>query len=433
MAALRDPDWARRYGDTVRQEFGAVGIRMLLGPQVDIVTEPRWSRISGTWGGDPQTTGLLAAAFIRGAQGDAIGPDSMACMVKHFPGGGPQKDGEDPHFPHGKDQVYPGGHLAAHVEPFRSALAAGVLQVMSYYGRPVGTELEEVGFAFNQQVLTDMLRGELGFTGVISSDWLVLTDHEIMGEPHQARAWGLEHLDPDSRALRALEAGTDQFGGDHDSEIVIRLVRSGRLSETRLDESARRILIDKFRLGIFDAAPLDPAAATATVGRADFVAAGRSAQRRSMTVLTNGSGDAPVLPLAGGLRVYSDTVDRAALVEYATPVGSAAEADIGILRLATPYEERPGRFESFFHTGPLDFPPDRLAEILKLLAAVPTVVVVNLERPAVSPGNRRRGRRSRRRLRLDRSGGTRRAVRPRTAGGPTAVPAATQHGRRAGR
>ena len=81
----------------------------------------------------------------------------------------------------------------------------------------------------------------------------------------------------------------------------------------------------------------------------------------------------------------SDTVDRAALAEYATPVDTAAEADIGILRLATPFEERSGRFESFFHSGPLDFPPDRLAEILELLAAVPTVVVVNLERPAVLP------------------------------------------------
>ncbi len=376
---------AGQFGDTVRQEFGAVGIRMFLGPQIDIATEPRWARISGTWGGDPATTSVLGSAFIRGLQGEVIGPESVGSMVKHFPGGGPQKDGEDPHFPHGKDQIYPGGHLDVHVEPFRAALAAGALQVMSYYGRPIGTDLEEVAFAFNKQVLTGMLRGDLGFTGVISSDWAVLTDHEIMGEPHEARAWGVEHLDVDSRALKALEAGTDQFGGEYQPDVVVRLVRDGRLSESRLNESARRILHDKFLLGVFDAAPLDPAHAQKTVGRADFVEAGLAAQRRSLTLLTNGNGTSPILPLAPGLKVYSTTIDRTLLNSFATVVNDPAEADFAILRLATPYEVRPGKFESFFHSGALDFPADRLSEILVLLATVPTVVVINLERPAVMP------------------------------------------------
>lgn len=385
IAAVRDPRLAARFGDAVRQEFGAVGIRMYLGPQVDIATEPRWARISGTWGGDPELTGTLGAAFISGLQGDRIGPESVGAMVKHFPGGGPQKDGEDPHFPHGKDQIYPGGHLDAHVQPFRAALAAGALAVMSYYGRPVGTDLEEVGFAFNRRVLTEMLRGELGFTGVISSDWVVLTDHEILGEPHQARAWGLEHLDPDSRALRALQAGTDQFGGEYQSDIVVRLVRAGRLRQERVDESVRRILTDKFRLGLFDQTPLDPGRAAATVGRADLVQAGFDAQRRSLTLLTNGPANTPVLPLAADLRIYCDSVDRELLAQYCTPVDRPADADLAILRLATPYEVRPGIFESFFHSGPLDFQPDRLAEILARLDATPTIVVINLERPAVLP------------------------------------------------
>ena len=393
MAATRDSELARTFGDTIRQEFSAVGIRLLLGPQVDIATEPRWSRISGTWGGDPELTSRLASAFINGLQGEVLGPDSVAAMVKHFPGGGPQKDGEDPHFAHGTDQIYPGGHLAEHVTPFPAAIAAGANQVMAYYGKPVGTELEEVAFAFNRQVLTGMLRGDLGFTGIISSDWGVLNDHEIMGDMFVARAWGIEDLDPVSRTQRAIEAGTDQFGGDSASEMVVELVQDARVPESRIDESARRILREKFRLGLFDAKPLDEAAAVAVAGRSDLVEAGLDAQRRSLTLLTNGVRLAPaghpavpVLPLTGKPRVFSRTVDASLLAEYGDVVATAAEADFAILRLATPHDHRQTTtFETFFHSGPLDFDGDELADILDLLFTVPTIVVLNLERPAVVP------------------------------------------------
>ncbi|UFS60627.1 glycoside hydrolase family 3 protein [Subtercola endophyticus] len=393
MAATRDAQLAHAFGDTIRQEFQAVGIRLLLGPQVDIATEPRWSRISGTWGGDPELTGTLASAFIKGLQGDVLGPDSVAAMVKHFPGGGPQKDGEDPHFSHGTDQVYPGGHLAEHVAPFRAAIAAGANQVMAYYGKPVGTELEEVAFAFNRQVLTGMLRGDLGFTGIISSDWGVLNDHDIMGDTFVARAWGIEHLDPVSRTQRAIEAGTDQFGGDYASEMIVELVQDARVPESRIDESVRRILREKFRLGLFDASPLSETVAAAVAGRADFVEAGLDAQRRSLTLLTNstrvapaGHPSVPVLPLTGRPRVFSTTVDDTLLAEYADVVTDPAAADFAILRLQTPHDHRQTTtFETFFHSGPLDFGDDELADVLDLLFTVPTIVVLNLERPAVVP------------------------------------------------
>ena len=85
-------------------------------------------------------------------------------MTKHFPGGGPQKDGEDPHFPYGREQVYPGGNFDYHLIPFEAAFAAGTAQVMPYYGMPVGTEYEEVGFGFNRSVITGLLRERTGST-----------------------------------------------------------------------------------------------------------------------------------------------------------------------------------------------------------------------------------------------------------------------------
>ncbi len=253
LAALRDPALVERFADIARQEYTAVGLRAALHPQIDLATEYRWSRISGTFGEDADLTGELVAAYIRGFQGPSIGPDSVSTMTKHFPGGGPQLDGEDPHFPYGREQVYPAGRFEYHLEPFRKALAAGAsVQIMPYYGMPIGTELEEVAFAFNRQVITGILREELGFDGIVCTDWGLVSDAVILGEPAVARAWGVEHLDELSRAQRIIEAGCDQFGGEARPDLVVELVRSGRVEEDRIDVSVRRLLREKFRLGLFD-------------------------------------------------------------------------------------------------------------------------------------------------------------------------------------
>ncbi len=150
-------------------------------------------------------------------------------MAKHFPGGGPQRDGEDPHFPHGKEQVYPGGLFDYHLGPFRAAIAAGVTQIMPGYGVPVGTRYDEVAFGFNNGVINGLLGTELGFDGIVCTDWGIINDHQIMGEPHAARAWGVEHLSPSERMLMAVNAGVDQFGGESRPEMIVELVRSGQL------------------------------------------------------------------------------------------------------------------------------------------------------------------------------------------------------------
>lgn len=382
LAALRDPRLVYEFADTVRREYLAVGFRVALHPQIDLASEPRWSRQNGTFGSDAGLSSQLVRAYVRGLQGDRLGRQSVSAMVKHFPGGGPQKDGEDPHFPHGKEQIYPGGMRELHLEPFKAAIDAGCAQMMPYYGQPVGTDWEEVGFGFNKGVVQGLLREQLGFDGIVCTDWGLITDAEIFGETHPARAWGLETLPELEKAARVLEAGCDQFGGEARPELVVELVESGRISAQRLDASVRRVLREKFVLGLFDAPYVDPQQAAETVGRADFTEAGARAQRRSLTLLTN-SGD--TLPATGRPKLYVENVRADVAGRYGEVVAEPDQADLAVLRLRTPYEPRANKFESHFHSGRLAFTEDELKPVLDLLAAVPTVVCVNLERAAVIP------------------------------------------------
>ncbi len=187
LAATRDVALVEQFGDIARQEYVSVGIRTALHPVADLATEPRWARANGTFGEDAELAGDLVAAYIRGFQGPELGPESVACMTKHFPGGGPQKDGEDPHFPYGREQVYPGDNFDYHLGPFEKAFAAGTSQIMPYYGMPIGTAHEEVGFGFNKDVITNLLRGHYGFDGIVCSDWGLVTDSTIMGKELPAR------------------------------------------------------------------------------------------------------------------------------------------------------------------------------------------------------------------------------------------------------
>lgn len=383
FGAVRDEALVERFADIARQEYLAVGIRVALHPQVDVATEPRWSRTSGTFGEDAELTARLGAAYIRGFQGARLGAQSVAAMTKHFPGGGPQKDGEDPHFAYGKDQVYPGDNFRYHLTPFIAAIAAGTSQMMPYYGRPVGTEYEEVGFGFNKGILVDLLRHELGFTGIICTDWGLLTDAVILGQEMPARAWGVEHLSREERVVLALEAGVDQFGGELCTEVLVAVVRDGRVAEARLDESVRRLLREKFVLGLFDDRQVDLDRAALVVGSAEFRAAGLEAQRAAVTLLVNGHGDAPVLPLAPEVAVYCEGISEEAVAQYGRPVAQPSEADVAIVRLKAPFEPRGEGFESFFHAGSLEFDEEQLAHVRELAEAVPTVVDIYLDRAAV--------------------------------------------------
>ena len=235
FGALDDPDLVRDFARIVRDDYRAMGIRMALHPQVDLTTEPRWARQAQSFGADPVLTSRLLTAFLEGLQGPELGGDSVAATVKHFPGGGPQLDGEDPHFAYGREQVYPGGRFEDHLMPFRAAIAAGAAAIMPYYGMPVGLTrngkaIEEVGFAFNRALITDLLRDELGFDGVVLSDFGLVHDAVVFGKPFPARAWGVEHLDPGERVARLLAAGVDQLGGESDTALLVSLLEDGRVA-----------------------------------------------------------------------------------------------------------------------------------------------------------------------------------------------------------
>ena len=393
LAATRDAALVERFGDIARQEYTAVGIRVALHPQVDLATEPRWSRALQTFGEDAELSGELGAAYIRGFQnGESFGPGAVSAMVKHFPGGGPQKDGEDPHFAYGREQVYPGDQFELHLKPFDAAFEAGVRQVMPYYGMPVGTEYEEVGFGFNKSVLTGLLRERYGFDGIVCTDWGLVNDAAIFGQPFPARAWGVEHLTPAERMEKILDAGADQFGGEACPELLLELVTDGRVAEERLDVSARRLLREKFALGLFENPYVDAEAADTIVGSAQFRAEGDAAQRASITVLSNRAAapdaapaetQSPVLPFARGAKLYVEGIAPEIAAAYGEVVASPAEADVAILRLQAPFEQRETMFENFFHAGSLEFPGEVLAHIAEVAAAVPTVVDVFLDRPAI--------------------------------------------------
>jgi beta-glucosidase len=385
LAAIGDVDRVREAADAVRREYRALGLRAALHPQVDLATEPRWGRQAQTFGQDAATASAFVTAYLRGLQGDELGPGSVACTTKHFPGGGPQQDGEDPHFPYGREQVYPGGRFEEHLEPFRAAIAAGTSALMPYYGMPVGLELdgepvEEVAFSFNRRIITDLLREELGYDGVVLTDWGLVTDVEVRGKPFPARAWGVEHLSELDRAALILDAGADQFGGELHTDLLLQLVESGRVPVERIDESVRRILLVKFRLGLFDDPYVDEDAAERMVGAPEFRAAGHRAQAEAVTVLE----DDGRLPLAPGRRLYVEGVDSAVAAGYGTVVTDPADADLAVVRLQAPFEPRDQYFlESMFHQGSLDFPAEVVDRITALAARVPVVLDVTLDRPAV--------------------------------------------------
>lgn len=375
MAAIGSEDLVRRWADIIRREYRAVGIRAALHPQIDLATDPRWARTSATFGEDAATSSRLGAAYILGLQGGAeVGRDSVSVMAKHFPGGGAQKDGEDPHFSYGREQIYPGGNFDLHLEPFRTVIDAGVSQIMPYYGIPIGTPFEEVAFGFNRGVITGLLREQLGFDGIVCTDWGILSE----------RPWGVEDLSVDERVIKALDAGVDQFGGETSTDVLMELVRIGRVTESRIDTSARRLLREKFRLGLFDDPFVDVESAIKAVGTATAQEEGRKAQGAAQVLLQNNAGAAH-LPLGRGLRIYAEGIDPDVLSTWARAVGTPEDADVVIVRAEAPWESRgePGSLETFFHAGSLDFPADQLEHWRELAAAAPLIVDIYLDRPAI--------------------------------------------------
>jgi beta-glucosidase len=385
FAAIGDEKLMQRFADVIRQEYLAVGIREALHPMADLATEPRWPRISGTFGEDAQLSAKLINAYVSGLQGPVLGPTSVAAMTKHFSGGGPQKEGLDPHFEFQKGQVYPGKNFNYHLIPFEAAIKAGTASMMPYYGVPTDQTTENVGFSYNKDIITGLLRNKYHYDGVVCTDWGLVTDANMGSFVWPARAWGVENLSRLERVKKIIDAGVDQFGGESCPELVVQLVKEGKLSEKRIDESITRLLRQKFELGLFDNPYVDPVTSENTFKNPDFKNEAAASQRRAITLLKNKDKKLP-LP-SGTLKIYVENIDKQVAAAYGTVVEKPEAADIAIIRLNAPWV--PVDSKNFmarsFHHGDLDFKKPKKDSILQLLKSVPTIVDIYLDRPAVIP------------------------------------------------
>jgi beta-glucosidase len=377
IAAIAGTGVAREYADIIRREFVAMGIRVYLGPMADIFSEPRWSRGFGTFGEDPARVAELTVAFIEGLRGGpSLDRESVAAVVKHFPGCGPQLRGDDPHDSRYPEQVYPGGMQELHIQPFEKAFAAGATQVMTSYGKPVGTEWDEVAMSFNAPVLRAILRKRLQFDGVVVTDWNVLEGEQYGDVMFGPNGWGLEHLTPVERAKIAIDAGVDQFGGDRNTALIEELVDSGKVTEERIDQSVRRLLREKFQLGIFENRHVDVDRAQATCGAPIYFEKGAAAQRASLVLLSDAAG-----VLSADHRVFIEGVQDTSGLRTAD---SPEDAEAIIVRLEAPFEPGHGSVVAeYFHGGTLEFSDETIARLRAYAVQAPLYISVFLERPAV--------------------------------------------------
>jgi len=312
-AATGDMEVVKGFSRVMGQEWKAVGMRGMYGYMADLATEPRWYRVHETFTEDADLAANIMKTLVENLQGGPLNPASpVALTMKHFPGGGPQEMGLDPHYTFGKNQIYPGGNFGYHLKPWKAAIDAGASSIMPYYGVPInvthdGVRYEQTGMAFSRQIVTDLLRGKLGFKGYVNSDTGVIND----------RAWGLEGKSVPERVAAAINGGTDTLSGFNDVKTITALVKAGLVSEARVTLAAKRLLKPLFEMGLFENPYVEEKAATAAVGRESSRALGQEIQRKSIVLLQNqGSASAKALPVATGARVYTMGIDSTDANKY---------------------------------------------------------------------------------------------------------------------
>jgi beta-glucosidase len=322
LAATFDPDLVKRFGEIASQEYRGLGITTALSPQVDLATDPRWPRFSGTFGPDPQLSADMARAYVDGFQTSSEtqeisggwGYESVNAMAKHWPGGGTGEGGRDAHYGFGKFAVYPGNNLETHLIPFLQgafdlnggtgkASAVMPYYTISYNQDPSGAN---VGNAYSNYFIGDLLRGKYGYDGVVCTDWGVTNDEREM-DTFGATPWGVESLSVAEKHYKIIMAGCDQFGGNNDSGPVMEAYEMGvrehgeAFIRARFEKSAVRLLKNILRVGLFENPYLDIGKTKETVGKPEFMKAGYEAQLKSIVMLKN-SGN--ILPIAKGKTVF---------------------------------------------------------------------------------------------------------------------------------
>lgn len=324
LAATFDAAITAQFGNIAAQEYRAMGIATALSPQIDLATEPRWNRFVGTFGEDPKLATDMARAYVDGFQTpkkavntyNGWGHQSVNAMVKHWPSGGPEEAGRDGHFAYGKFAVYPGNNFETHLKPFTEGAfqlngsTKKASAVMPYYTISFGQDKkngENVGNGFSKYIITDLLRDKYNYDGVVCTDWLITADEGPKPDVFAGKSWGVESLTVAERHYKVLMAGVDQFGGNNDIKPVLEAYQMGvkEQGETfmrkRFEQSAVRLLLNIFRVGLFENAYLDPNETKAIVGKPEFMKAGYDAQLKSVVLLKNQN---KTLPIAKGKTVY---------------------------------------------------------------------------------------------------------------------------------
>ena len=378
FAATNDSLIIENFAQIVKEEYLAVGIRTALHPMSDLATDPRWARNFGTFGSNALLSSDMTIAYMNGFQGNTISSESVLTMVKHFPGGGPQQNGLDPHLYSGRNQTYPGNNFDYHLIPFKDAINNNLKVIMPYYGIPIGQTNEDVAMAYNEYILTDLLREELGFSGVICSDWGIIT----------GRHWGVDELSIADRYEKSINAGIDQYGGETETSYLIKLIKENIISEGRINESVKRILVNKFELGLFDEPYVDENKINDRVNTKKNIEAGLEAQRKSIVLLENNG----ALPLKKGMKIFVDGLDNNIAKDFGVLVKDPSDADVIIMYIHTVFngnqESGLNRvFDNFLSTlfpnGDLNFNSEIHTRVENYSKDKELIVVVDLNRPAI--------------------------------------------------
>ncbi|MBX2873101.1 MAG: glycoside hydrolase family 3 C-terminal domain-containing protein [Saprospiraceae bacterium] len=279
LAASWNRDLARKMGEISAYETKAAGMPWAFSPVLDLGRNPVWPRIWETFGEDVYLAGELGSATVRGMQGDDIGhPHKLAACLKHFLGYGVPLSGRD------RTPAYvPARQLAEyHVPPFAKALAAGAATVMINSG-----EMNGIPVHSDPAILTDLLRDELGFTGLVVTDW---EDIQYLHSRHRV-------AETQKEAVRlAIEAGIDMSMVPLDftfTDYLIELVEEGTIPESRLDLSVRRILQLKKDLGLFKGM-VEPEDQYPLFAGAEFKEASLEASREAFVLCKNEEANLPL-------------------------------------------------------------------------------------------------------------------------------------------
>jgi beta-glucosidase len=397
LAATRDAELVKEFGQIAAKEWTSTGIRKGYMYMADVVTDPLWNRINGTFGEHPDLASEMIYAVVKGFQGEELGTDSVSLTTKHFPGGGSRQDGHDPHYEWGKFNPYPteGSLYKYHLPSFKAAIEAGTTSIMPYYAYPSneysvpqlknGEEFEEVGFAYNKKLITDLLRKELKFQGYVNSDTSII----------YAMPWGVENLTKPERYAKAINAGTDIVSGEADPTDLIKAVKDGLIKEKRIDEAVTRLLTEMMVLGLFENPYVDPDKAQSIADDPASQAKADEAHRKSIVLLRNDDNTLPlkddkvkniklyVEVFSSGTTGQTRTADlKKSITQYdpsITVVDNLAEATHALVyAIPNTVPDRPNIPLSVALGAETGINVEKIKEIEE---AVPTILTVNMTSP----------------------------------------------------